>query len=767
MAVDVETPGTIRTEIEDGIATLWLDRAGEPVNLIDLDFIAHLENAVTSLPPDLRGLIVASAKPEQFLAGADLRQLLQARSPEEASEATRLLQDVIKRIRALPYPTVAAINGPALGGGLEIALACDYRVCVESDSQFLGLPEVQLGLLPAGGGTQHLPRLIGLSRALGLILQGRRYTPRRGARYGVVDDVVHPAILLPAAQSWLARGKRTSTPRWSRLDQFADRFGPVRRLIYLRAGGEVQRETRGNYPAPIAALKAVRIGQEQGYEAGLAAESASFGELATGPVARNLIHLFFAQEALKAEQRPLAKQAVTVERIAVVGAGFMGAGIAQAAAAAGFGVRLRDMAPEKVAKALAEARRLTRHAARRGRFSRSETRAIESRLSGTTDDSGLAHTHFAIEAVFEDPNVKRDVIANLESRLPENAVIASNTSSLPISSLATDAKRPERIVGMHFFSPVHRMPLLEVVRPDSASDEAIATTVTVGRKLGKTVIVVSDGPGFYTTRVLGAMLQEAGRMFAEGASIAWIDAATTVIGFPVGSMALMDEVGLDVAAHVGSILHDAFPDRFPPNMLIQTMIDAGRLGRKTGKGFYDYSGKHKKPDPDVDRFHNSSGITDVSRRDCSSVSVRPGRRPDIQTDLPGGAGVRNTPLRVFLDRMASSLDGRRAHGESRPLPTSSPLDSIRDRLLLAFVNEAVRCLDEGIIANPRNGDVGAVFGIGFPPFLGGPFRWIDDQGAASVVTRLQTLEASHGPLFTPATSLVRNAESGTRYYPEA
>lgn len=696
----------------DGIATVTIDRPGARVNVMDVRFIEELEQAVASLAPDLRGLIVASSKERTFVAGADLRQMVEAPTAGEAAGQVRRLQRTLHRLATLPYPSVAAINGAALGGGFELALACDYRVCVEGDAPILGLPEVRLGLIPAGGGCQRLPRLVGLTRGLALILEARQVSPRRALRLGLVDEVVHPAVLDQAARAWLTRGKRRDHPGWSRLDRAAAQWTSVRRLIYVRAARTVRSKSGRHYPAPMRALDAVRAGQEQGTGAGQAAEAVAFGDLVTGPVAQNLIRLFLATDALKRERRSAPadsdsagdrRNGTRIQRVGVVGAGFMGTGIAQAAAVAGYSVRLRDLEPERVAGALRASTALTRSAARKGRLSRAEIQSVIDRLSGGTDYGGFGRVDLVIEAVFEDVGAKRAVIAELEDAVSPTAVIASNTSSLPIGGLAAGARRPERIVGMHFFSPVHRMPLLEVIRPDGASETAVATAIAAGRAMGKTVIVAGDGPGFYTTRVLALMLQEAGELFQQGAAIAAIDRAMTRFGFPVGPLALMDEVGIDLGAHIAGILHDAFPDRFRPAPALRRMVELGRLGRKSGRGFYDYRGQRKRPDPDVDALRSA------------------------------------TPARL-------------------------PEALIQRRLSLALINEAARCLEEGMIASARDGDVGAILGFGFPPFLGGPFRHVDTNGARVVVEQLRQLEYGYGEVFRPAPILRDLAARGAAFY---
>jgi 3-hydroxyacyl-CoA dehydrogenase/enoyl-CoA hydratase/3-hydroxybutyryl-CoA epimerase len=379
----------------------------------------------------------------------------------------------------------------------------------------------------------------------------------------------------------------------------------------------------------------------------------------------------------------------------------MGAEIAQSLAVAGYGVRVRDVKPEGVARGLRVARDLTMRGVRRGRFARREGDEILSRLSGSVDYSGFRRAGLVIEAVFEDIGVKRKVIGELEDVLSPDAVIASNTSSLPIADIAAEAEHPQRIVGMHFFSPVHRMPLLEVVRGERTSDETVATAIEAGARMGKTVIVVQDGPGFYTTRTLTAMLLEAGRLFEEGVAIAAVDRAMTAFGFPVGPLALIDEVGLDVAAHILDVLKVHFP-YFRTVRTMRGLVETGRLGRKSGGGFYNY-GRGKK---------------------------RPSRA-------------------VYAMR------------EARPQPV--PRDLIQRRLVMALLNEAARCLDEGIVASPRDADVGAVLGFGFPPFLGGPFRYADSLGLPIVLTEMRRMAHGYGELFNPAPLIERMAESGARF----
>ncbi|MGH2447384.1 MAG: 3-hydroxyacyl-CoA dehydrogenase NAD-binding domain-containing protein [Chloroflexota bacterium] len=706
MTIAIETiprPGiTLRREGDLGICLI--DLPGK-VNVIDEPFVDAFEQALDELPNDLRGLIVTSGKDTQFIAGADLRQLVAARAEgdrgmEHLENIVRRLQRSLNRLATLPYPTAAAINGAALGGGLEVALACSYRVVVRSDAPLLGLPEVQLGLIPAGGGTQRLPRMVGLSRGLPLLLQGKRVTPRRALQLGLVDEVVHPAVLLDAARKLVGAGNVPRRSRQTVIDRLAEHVAMVRRGIYRRAAQTINR-TGPHYPAPRLILEAVRAGQEQGIGAGLAAEAAFFVHLA----AENprLIEIFLAGEDLKREARRADEVAKPIARVGVIGAGLMGSGIAQAAAVAGYAVRVRDIEPDSVGRGLKRARDLTTRARRSGRFSCVEANNILSRLSGGTDYGAFQHVDLAIEAVFESLETKRRVLSELEERVGVDVVIASNTSSVPISEIATGAKHPERVVGMHFFSPVHKMPLLEVVAPAAASSQAVATAVTAGRRMGKTVIVVGDGAGFYTTRVLALMMQEAGHLFEAGLDVDEIDRAMLAFGFPIGPLAEIDEVGIDLAAHISDVLRNAFPHRFTGPSMLQQMVDAGRLGKKVGAGFYRYEKGKRRSDRNVRRL----------------------------------ARARHTKL---------------------------PRDLIQRRLVLLLANEAVGCLDEGILACPRDGDIGAVMGFGFPPYQGGPFRYMDQMGIQQVVDELEKFANAYGAAFEPAPLLRRMAAEGRRFY---
>jgi 3-hydroxyacyl-CoA dehydrogenase / enoyl-CoA hydratase / 3-hydroxybutyryl-CoA epimerase len=723
-AVATRTSITFEPAGDDGIARIVIDRPDDAVNAVNVRFVEDLTEAVHAVRAAApRGVILVSGKRDQWVAGADLKMLTEVARPSDLEAATRRFQGVVDELAWLPCTSVAALNGAALGGGLELALACDYRVAADVPSVSIGQPEVNLGLLPAGGGTQRLPRLIGLQRALDLILTGRRLSARRARRAGLVDEVVHPTVLERAARAWALKPKRSLSrplvPDFSMASaiDLAEQTPVGRRLVYAQARKTVLERTGGHYPAPLKALEAVETGFERGMAAGLEAESHAFAELASSDTAKNLIWLFLTtQRARRAGSSPGGTAPGKGDlHLGVVGAGFMGAAIAEVGAVAGVPVRLRDLSPEAVARGLATVRKLVDEGVSRRRFDAREGSEITRRVSGSTDYAGFSRTDLVIEAVFEDLTVKRNVVRELEAVVPRDAVIASNTSAIPIHDVAAEAQNPERIVGMHFFSPAQRMPLLEVIRPAAAADWAVARAVATGTRMGKTPIVVGDSPGFYTSRVLGVMMNEAALLLDEGARMEDVDRAMTAFGFPVGPFVLYDEVGIDVAAHVGETVGRAFGERIPGTTIVADLVARGETGRKVGRGFYVWPKAARGP---------LARLRPQPRRAPNPFITA--RQPEHQADRP--------------------LDER----------------EIQNRLVLLFVNEAVRCLDEGVLQSPTDGDVGAVLGLGFPPFLGGPFHYADSLRPHELADRLGRLEQQHGVRYKPAESI----EQGRRFFEE-
>lgn len=699
-------------------AVLTLDLPGEPVNKLSASVKAEFEGALERLRGDgaVKAVVIISGKADNFIAGADIEEFTRLSTQEEFTRLSREGQEMIQRVDDFPKPVIAAIHGACLGGGLELALACDWRIATDHPKTQLGLPEVQLGLLPGAGGCQRLPRLIGLSAALGIIMPGKSEIGIKAFKLGLVDELVPKSILLDTAlrtaerlagQSapWRAEGNRSGL-----MAAALDRNPVGRRFVYWKARKDTLKKTGGHYPAPLAALDAVEAGLEHGLAKGFQVEHQKFGELAAGPVSKKLIQIFFATNALKKDDGlppGVTASAKKVERLGVIGSGFMGAGIAGTAVAnAQVDVRLRDTDLSRVGKGLKAATDILTGRLKRRRITKYEFQRQAALLSGGNDTAGFQRADLVVEAVFEDLDVKRKVLADTEAATRADAIFATNTSTIPIADIAAEARRPAQVLGMHFFSPVDRMPLLEVIPTDRTSPDTIATAVQFGRKLGKTVIVVKDRPGFWVNRILLPYMNEAGFLLAEGVPMDLIDRIMTRFGFPVGPITLLDEVGLDVGAKAAKVMHAAFGDRLAPAPVIAKMLEDKRLGRKNGRGFYLYrDGEKHGPDETV----------------YDLLGVRPGA-------------------------------------------PAAP-DLVEQRLVYSMLNEAAMAAGEGVVRSARDGDIGAIFGIGYPPFRGGPLRYIDDLGAAAVVQVLRDLEGKFGPRFAPAASLAAMAERGERFYP--
>jgi 3-hydroxyacyl-CoA dehydrogenase/enoyl-CoA hydratase/3-hydroxybutyryl-CoA epimerase len=745
MAVNVQEletktpPSSFDYSVQDGVAVLTFDLPGESVNTLSPETGGEFDRLMerAQQDPAVKAVVFISGKKDSFIAGAKIDFLQTIRSREEAESASRAGQEGFNRLSAVKKPVVAAIHGACLGGGLEWALACHYRVATDHPKTSIGLPEVQLGLLPGAGGTQRLPRLIGAQAALDLILTGKTVKASKARKLGIVDEVVPPPILLEVARRRaLELAEGTLRPeRPAQLQAAAVKAGggkgikallkglanretwaelalehnPVgRKILFDQARKQLLKKTRGKYPAPEKALEAIRIGLERGMEEGLKAEARLFSELVVSDVSKRLVEIFFATTALKKENgvRDPNVKAREVKRIGVLGGGLMGGGIAYVSAVnMGVPVRVKDKDDAGVGRALHQVHSVLDERVKRRSLTWRESSAKQALVTAGTDYSGFKRVDLVIEAVFEDLKLKHQVIRETEAVVREDCIFASNTSSIPITRLAEGAKRPERVIGMHYFSPVHKMPLLEIITHKGTADWVTATCVEVGKRQGKTVIVVNDGVGFYTSRILGPYMNEAAYLLAEGGDIAELDRALVDFGFPVGPITLLDEVGIDVAGKVGPIMVAAFGDRMAPPETTAKVLADGRMGRKNKKGFYTYDGKKKRVDETV---------------------------YDL---LP--------------------------HGRQR-----KPMDrqEMAERCMLQFLNEALHCLGEGILRSPRDGDIGAIFGLGFPPFLGGPFRYVDTLGPAKVLERLEHWQKKLGKRFEPAPLLVEKARAGQPIY---
>lgn len=703
--------------VHDGIALVSYDQPASPVNTLNTRIAPIFEQIFGRVETDdsILGAVLVSAKADTWIAGADIDELQRVTSAADGERLSRGGQLLLDRLAGMSKPVVAALHGATLGGGLEVALACRHRIATDHRKTVLAFPEVQLGLIPGAGGTQRLPRTVGLQVALDLILSSRNVRARKALQIGLVHELVHPAILLDVAMRRaraLAHGDRSAVRERSHGigETLLEENAVGRALVFRQARERVMKKTRGHYPAPLAALEVIERGYQETFAAGLLEEARRFGELAVSPECRQLVYLFFATTALKKDTGVSPDTQATprpVRKIGVLGAGFMGAGIASVAAQAGTLVRLKDGSLERLAAGMHAVREVVRERLRKRQITRARFDDAMSLVGPTLDYQGFASADLVIEAVFEDLAVKQQVLREGE-QAATSAIFASNTSTIPIRDIAAAAIHPERVLGMHFFSPVHRMPLLEVIVTPQTSAEATATAVAYGRTIGKTVIVVQDGAGFYVNRILAPYLSECGRMVDEGASIDVVDAALVAFGFPVGPFTLLDEVGLDIAGKSGPILEAAFGARMQPSATLRAVVASGRVGRKARNGFYRYDATGKRRGVDTAVY----ALTPAGRR----------------------------------RRVLSAAE-------------------IQRRALLPMLNEAVRCLEEGVIRSPRDGDIGAVFGIGFPPFRGGPFRYLDTIGLAEVVAQIEALQARFPGRFDIPAALRARADRQHPFHP--
>jgi 3-hydroxyacyl-CoA dehydrogenase/enoyl-CoA hydratase/3-hydroxybutyryl-CoA epimerase len=702
----------------NGIAVVWLDQQDSPVNKIAPAMIDECALLVTQLETDnkVQGIVLISRK-KDFIAGADLDAIYKVSQLGEWLPTAKRGHALLHHLEQSPKPIVAAIHGAAMGGGLEVALACQYRLASDHPSTVFALPEVQLGLLPGGGGTQRLPALIGAKNALDMMLTGKKIYSYKALKMGLVDRLVSEHTLLRAAIQQaldmvgkeIVRKDNRSIP-----DKLLENNPIGRGVLFDKARQQVNETTQGNYPAPFKIIECVEVGLRYGKAAGYDAELKKFDELTASPISKRLIDLFFGMTNKK--RNPQADLVQPINHIAILGAGFMGKGIAEVNIAQGMPTTLKDISQEMLSKTRAE---LWQAAQRKVKSKALTSFAAEQTFNLMHTQLDYAHfdkTDLVIEAVFENLSLKQTLLAETEAHTHDRCIFATNTSALPIAAIAEHSTRPHLVVGMHYFSPVPKMPLLEIVRTPKTADWVTATVVEIGIKQGKTCIVVNDGPGFYTTRILAPLLNEALLLLEEGADIADIDQAAREAGFPVGPITLMDEVGIDVGAHIMSgdlvrFFQLRGGDAFKMSQLIAQLHQAGYAGRKNGRGFYRYDKQGQK--------------------------------------IKGALGVNSEIYTLFLG------------GEER---SKIKLKEIRHRLVMMMCNEAARCLEEGIIMTPTDGDLGAVLGLGFPPFTGGPFRYLDALGCDKAISRLSGLAEKYGARFAPADIINEYAHNGKRFY---
>ena len=698
------------TKQDNGVAILSMDVPGESMNTLKAEFGDEISAMLDDIEQDnsIKGVVVISGKSNSFVAGADISMLAACKTAEDATKIAAGGQAVFDRIEKMKATFVAAIHGPALGGGLELALACHYRVCTDSSKTQVGLPEVQLGLLPGSGGTQRLPRLIGIQQAMKMMLTGSPARAKQAKKYGIVDDVVPESVLLDVAEQFaLKRKPEREAPQKGLMNKMLETTGPGRNIMFKKAREATFSKTKGNYPAPGFIIDVIETGMTEGMKAGLKAEAEAFGKLVMTPESFQLRQIFFATTEMKKENGVEGVTPAKVNKAGVLGGGLMGGGIAFVTSTkAGVPVRIKDVRAEGIANAMKYSYDILNKKVKKRFIRNSEMQKQLSLLTGTLDYSGYKDIDIVVEAVFEDLELKQKMVADIEENCKETTIFASNTSSIPITQIAAKAKRPENVIGLHYFSPVDKMPLAEVIAHEKTSDEVISSTVEFAKKQGKTPVVVKDGAGFYVNRILAPYMNEAANLILDGEPIEHIDKSLVKFGFPVGPVKLLDEVGIDVGTKIIPFLVEAFGERFTAPSAFDKVLADGRKGKKNKKGFYDYEGK--KPGKEVDE-----SIYEL-------LSLSP----------------------------SSKLSEK----------------EVAERCVLMMLNEAARCLDEGVIRNARDGDIGAIFGIGFPPFLGGPFRYMDTLGIKHVVSRLHHYSTAVGDKFEPADVLEKMAESGKSFY---
>jgi 3-hydroxyacyl-CoA dehydrogenase / enoyl-CoA hydratase / 3-hydroxybutyryl-CoA epimerase len=702
----------------DGIALITMDSPGRSMNVLGPEVETELAAIVDRVVSDagIRGAIITSGKPS-FLAGYDLTEFLRSFGPQltpvQVYENFTGLGRLLRRIETCGKPFVAAINGLALGGGLELCLACHYRVIADDPKAFVGLPEVKVGLLPGGGGTQRMPRLIGVTQSLPYLLEGGNIPAAEAKKLGLVQEVVQAGELLAAAKRWLM-GSPVAVQPW---DQKGYRVpGGVAfasagtTQTFMGATALVAKKTLHNYPAPAAILSCVYEGTLLPIEKGLEVESKYFARLVTGPVARNLIRTMFVNKgnADKLSVRPADVPKSKVTKLGVLGAGMMGAGVAYVSAMQGMEVILIDSTIGQAEKGKAYSAKLLAKEVEKGRRTQEQAEAVLARIKPTVDYAQLEGADLVIEAVFEQRAIKADVTAKAEAVLPKTAVFASNTSTLPITSLAKASKRPKSFIGIHFFSPVEKMPLVEIIVGKQTGIEAIARALDYVGQLKKTPIVVNDSRGFYTSRCFGTYTAEGAKMLSEGIDPQLIESAGKHAGMPVGPLAVSDEVSLELAYKVMSQSREDLGAKYKEPVswpVVKHFVeDLKRLGRKSGAGFYDY--------------------------------------PE------GGRKVLWAGLGKEYPRLAQQPG----------------IEELKTRLLYIQALETARCLEEGVLNSVHEADLGSILGWGFPAYTGGTLSYIDTIGAAKFVAECKRLSRLYGERFKPTRGLLARAQSGETYY---
>ena len=695
---------------KEKVAVVTIDVKDSKVNKVSSGLLDEIGGMLDKLnPADIIGLVMVSGKEDNFVVGADVDEVVAMKSDREIRDYISKAHRIINRIDELPVPVVCCVHGNCLGGGLEVALAADYRIAADSPDTVMGLPEVMLGLLPAAGGTQRLPRLIGLKEALPMMLARKNLRIRKAKKLGLIDEIVVPYGLKEIGVTKALELSKKGFKR-KRKRSLADAFlesSLGRKMVFKQARQMVMRQTRGLYPAPLEIIDSVEYGLKNGLKKGMEKDIDRFVKLVMSPEAKSLMTLFFGITDLK--KNPNKNKARDVKKLAVLGTGLMGSGIASVSAPVCDTILMKDMSLDAAARGINEVSKGIAKQVKSGAVRRFDGSVLYGKLVPCDDYSRFKGTDIVIEAVFEDVNLKRKILKDVEAATDKNTIFASNTSALPIQSIAQGCRRPENVIGMHYFSPVPRMPLLEIIKTNKTAAWVTATALELGIRQGKTCIIVKDGPGFYTTRILAPLLLESSWVISEGGEFPDIDRAMQSFGYPVGPMTLLDEVGIDVGIHVIEEVKPIFTPRgITAPMNFEILSKKGFLGRKSKKGLYRYDLPKKK-----------------------------GKKP-VNTEV----------YALFGDTPRKKIN----------------VEEVQHRISLMMVNEAVTCLEEGIISSPRDGDLGAILGLGFPPFRGGPFRYVDGVGAGAIVKIMEGLASKYGRRFTPAGMLQEMASKGKKFY---
>ena len=710
-------PGTevaVFYKVEDDIATIEFNHPTAKVNILTSDVMKQFNGFVTQAQNDssIKVLVIRSGKKDVFIAGADIKEIEGISTSDVGEKKANAGQNVFNHLEDLTIPTVAVIDGVALGGGCELALACTYRIGTFNEKIRIGLPEVNLGILPGFGGTYRLPKVVGISQALTIILGAKTVSGADALKMGLFDRLIMASNIEAEIKKFCEGIKDSPTRKLEfqrkpkGMQAFLDNNFIGHVLTFEMAGKNVRQQAKGFYPAPVKALEVMKETFAASREKALDLEAKGFGQLVVSDVCKNLIKVFYLTEKYKKLMPPDCATLTprTIKKCAVLGAGVMGGGIAQILSANEISARVKDVNYDALAKGLQAAAKVYQQLVQRRRLKPTQATAKMAKISTTLDYVGFANCDAVIEAVVEKMEVKKVVFAQASKAVAADALLLSNTSALSVTEMAKSVENPGRFMGFHFFNPVHRMPLVELVYTKETSSQTMADALALVRRLGKTPIIVKDSPGFLVNRILLTYINEAGYILEEGATVASIDRVMTDFGMPMGPLTLSDEVGLDVGVKVLHILNDALGERFQPAPIFEKILEKGLLGKKSGTGFYKHR-QNRSPNPFIETLRPAKVIGQEQLRELS------------------------------------------------------------ERMVFVMINEASRCLDEGVIDGPDGVDVGMIMGTGFPPFRGGLLRYADQYGIQGVVDVLTSLhERFNAERFKPSTYLLQMAQKRTTFY---